>query len=161
MICHLLPVSSNLMRFKVLIRVTVIYLAAILLFPMAVAGQDLVSHKAGIWSIADAPGMKRWIVIHDPDAAKTSGIYHIEVIGRKSGDPSWQIVRLVPHMAITEKALLESILEPLDAGAVYPESFDDAYASWQLQNNGAGGSVCNLSVTQCMSSQVGADQNEK
>jgi hypothetical protein len=161
MIDHLLPVASNLMRFKVLIRVTVIYLAVILFFPNAFGGQDLASHEAGIWSIADAPGMKRWIVIHDRDKARTTGIYHIEVIGRKDGDPAWQITRLVPHMAITDKALHESILEPLDTGAVYPEIFDDAYASWQMQNDGAGGSVCNRSVTQCMSSQVGAEQNEK
>jgi hypothetical protein len=136
-------------------------LAAMLLVPGSAPGQELAAHAAGIWSIGDTPGMKRWIVIHDRDAAKTTGVYHIEVIGRKSGDPAWQIVRLVPHMAITEKALLESILEPLDTGAVYPESFDDAYASWQLQNDGAGGSVCEQSVTQCMQSPPGADGNEK
>lgn len=138
-----------------------VLLAAILLLPGAAPGQDLAAHTAGIWSIGDAPGMKRWLVIHDPDAAKTTGIYHIEVIGRKHGDPAWQITRLVPHMAITEKALQESIVEPLDTGAVYPESFMDAYASWRAQNNGAGGSVCEQSVTQCMQSPSGAADNEK
>lgn len=138
-----------------------VILAAMLLLPGSAPAQDLAAHAAGIWSIADAPGMKRWIVIHDLVTAKTTGIYHIEVIGRKHGDPAWQITRLVPHMAITEKALQESINEPLDTGAVYPESFDDAYASWQAQNDGAGGSVCAQSVTQCMQSPTGADDNEK
>ena len=113
-------------------------------------GQDLASHAAGIWSIADTPGMSRWIVIHDLEASQTTGIYHIEVIGRKSGDPSWQIVRLAPHMAITEKALRESIVEPLNTGAVYPEAYDDAYSAWQAQNGGAGGVVCTSSVLDCM-----------
>jgi len=136
-------------------------LAVILPLPGIAPGQDLVSHQAGIWSIAETPGMNRWIVIHDLEASKKSGIYHIEVIGRKTGDPSWQIVRLVPHMAITEAALRDSIIEPRHTGAVYPESFDDAYAGWQAQNDGAGGVVCVSSVIECMQQSGGENSNEK
>jgi len=119
--------------------------------------QDLASNSNGIWSIEALPGMNRWIVIHDPGSAKANGVYHIEVVGRKTGDPAWQIVRLVPHMAISEQALGASVGEPLKSGAVYPESFDDAYAAWQAQNDGAGGSVCTRTVVECMTNS-GSDE---
>lgn len=131
-------------------RLAFIVLAAALFLPRVVAGQDLASHSSGIWSIAEIPGMSRWIVIHDAETSKTTGLYHIEVIGRRNGDPAWQIIHLVPHMAITREALLESILEPLRSGAVYPEIFDDAFAHWRAQNDGAGGSVCTSTVLECM-----------
>lgn len=121
-----------------------------MLLPALAAGQDLGSNDSGIWSIGEGPGMERWIVIHEPGSSKANGVYHIEVIGRKTGDPEWRIVRLVPHMAITEQALQASVVEPLQGGAVYPESFDDAYAAWQAQNDGAGGSVCTMTVIECM-----------
>jgi hypothetical protein len=114
------------------------------------AGLDPASNGAGIWSIGDGPGMKRWIVIHDPGSSRANGVYHIEIVGRKTGDPAWRIVHLVPHMAITAKALQASVVEPLESGAVYPESFDDAYAAWQAQNDGAGGNVCTTTVIECM-----------
>lgn len=131
-----------------MMRLAFIALAAALFLPRVVAGQDLASH--GIWSIAEIPGMSRWIVIHDAETSKTTGLYHIEVIGRRDGDPAWRIIHLVPHMAITREALLESILEPLHSGAVYPEVFDDAYTAWQARNDGAGGSVCSSTVLECM-----------
>jgi len=132
-------------------------LAANLLLPAMACAGDLESNSAGIWSIADAPGMSRWIVIHDPGPSKTRGIYHIEVIGRKTGDPAWQIVHLVPHMAITEQALQASVVQPLRSGAVYPESFDDAYAAWQAQNDGTGGGVCTSTIVECMTNS-GSDE---
>lgn len=125
-------------------------LAAIMLSPATARAQDLASNTSGIWSIADMPGMSRWIVIHDPASAEDGGVYHIEVIGRKTGAPAWQTVHLVPHMAITEQALRASVVEPLQSGAVYPESFDDAYAAWQSQNDGAGGAICASTVVACM-----------
>ena len=124
--------------------------AALLLMPAYAPAQDPALNGAGIWSIADTPGMSRWIVIHDPGTTQTKDIYHIEVIGRETGAPAWRVVRLVPHMAITERALRDSIVEPLQGGAVYPESFDDAYAAWRAQNGGAGGSVCTSTVIECM-----------
>ena len=125
-------------------------LAAILFPPGFAVGQELAANGTGTWSIEDAPGMERWIVIHDAASSKPTGIYQIEVIGRKTADPSWQVVHLVPHMAITEQALIDSVIEPLSSGRVYPESFNDAYAAWQAQNDGAGGSVCKTTVIECM-----------
>ena len=127
-----------------------VVVAVFMLLPEYAPAQGLDAHRAGIWSIADAPGMSRWIVIHDPGTSQAAGIYHIEVIGRETGAPAWRIVHLAPHMAITERALRVSVVEPLESGAVYPESFDQAYAAWRAQNDGAGGSVCTTSVIECM-----------
>jgi len=127
-----------------------IVIATILLLPSLARGQDLASSGATIWSVEDAPGMKRWIVIHDADVSKSTGVYHIEVIARKTGDPAYKVIHLAPHMAITEQALADSVIEPLQSGAVYPENFNDAHAAWQAQNDGAGGSVCTSTVIECM-----------
>jgi hypothetical protein len=53
-------------------------------------------------------------------------------------------------MAITREALRRSVVAPLQSGAVYPESFDDAFAAWRAQNHGAGGGVCTTSVEECI-----------
>lgn len=135
-----------------------VVLAVVLSNPGWAAGQDLEANRAGIWSIAGAPGMDRWIVIHDPESSKSTGVYHIEVVGRKTGDPSWQVVHIVPHMAITEQALRDSVIEPLVSGAVYPESFDDAYAAWLASNGGAGGEVCTRTVIECMPQGEGVEK---
>ena len=111
---------------------------------------DINSHEMGIWSIAGSEKQQRWIVIHNLSEAKTTGIYHIEVIQRAAGAPTWQIVRLVNHMAITEKALKRSVIKSLDKGAVYPEPFNDAFAKWKMQNDGNGGAVCESSVMECI-----------
>ena len=104
----------------------------------------------GIWSINGTGKEQRWIVIHNLADGKKTGIYHIEVIQKATGAPSWQIERLVKHMAITEAALKRSVVKPLNSGAVYPEAFDDARAEWQAQNGGKGGEVCSTSVIDCM-----------
>lgn len=111
---------------------------------------DLHSHKQGTWEITSTARMHRWRVIHQLEQGNRTGIYHIEVLGRKHDDPSWQVQRLVRHMAITSKALLRSITKPLNKGGVYPEPFDDAYQQWQSLNNGKGGPVCQTSVIDCM-----------
>ena len=89
-------------------------------------------------------------MIHNLADGKKTGIYHIEVIQKATGAPSWQIERLVKHMAITEAALKRSVVKPLNSGAVYPEAFDDARAEWQAQNGGKGGEVCSTSVRDCI-----------
>lgn len=111
---------------------------------------DIPAHKAGIWSIPPAKGLTRWVIIHDLEASASSGIYHIEVIGRKKGAPAWKIIRLVRHMAITEQALAANLKAPLTKGGVYPESFNDAYGEWRKENGGSGGFVCSTSLLACM-----------
>ncbi|ABI26436.1 DUF5086 family protein [Shewanella oneidensis] len=114
-----------------------------------VLASDVGDHKAGIWSIESAQDMTRWIIIHNIESDANTAVFHIEVIGRKHGHAVWQIERLVHHMAITEKALKASVKIPLKSGAVYPESFNHAYLSWQKENNGMGGAICDTSVIEC------------
>lgn len=110
----------------------------------------IAEYRNAIWSIQATQNMKRWIVIHNIEGAALSGIYHIEVLGRKNGDAVWQIKHLVDHMAITDKALKASIKKPLKRGAVYPEAFNNAYTSWQQENGGNGGAICDTSVLDCI-----------
>lgn len=111
---------------------------------------DIQTHQSGIWSIADAKKARRWVVIHNLAEAKTTGVYHIELIQRPFKAPSWQIERIAKHMAVTEDALKRSIVKPLDKGLVYPEAFDDALARWKQENGGKGGAVCTTSVLECL-----------
>jgi len=114
------------------------------------AGFDLLLHKKGIWSIAGTAEKNMWVVIHDLKEAEKSGIYHIEVLARGVNEPSWKIEHVVKHLAITPSALAACVVKPLETGAVYPETFDNAYKDWQKQNSGKGGPVCNSSLTECM-----------
>ncbi|KAF0814972.1 hypothetical protein IGB42_00048 [Andreprevotia sp. IGB-42] len=88
--------------------------------------------------------------LHDLARSGHTGIYHLEVLGLRRGDPAWKVRHLVDHMAITEEALLRSIIKPLKRGGVYPESFHWAYQAWQALNHGAGGDICQSNVLQCM-----------
>ena len=115
------------------------------------AESRLQQHPIGIWSIAD--GVKeerRWLIIHNLKEGAKSGVFHIEVIGRGKGQPVWNIRHISNHMAISEKALLRSVIKPLNKGAVYPESFENAYKAWHAQNNGKGGFICHSDVLQCL-----------
>jgi hypothetical protein len=116
----------------------------------AVDEQALFAHRPGIWEIAGKGGLRRWIVIHNLDEAKGTGIFHIEVIGREKGRPSWDIRRICNHMAVTQGALARSVLRPLKSGAVYPESFDDAYARWKKDAEAGNRVICDRSVLECL-----------
>jgi hypothetical protein len=111
---------------------------------------DLFQHEPGIWSIAGSVNKEMWVVIHNLEEARETGIFHIEVIARGVHAPAWKIEHVVKHMAITESALAESVVKPLWKGAVYPETFDDAYKEWQKQNSVKGGFLCNTTLTECM-----------
>lgn len=119
---------------------------------MAAGEQTLQTHKTGIWSIEGTEDMDRWIVIHNLNEASESGMYHIEVIGRKNGEPEWSIVRIQSHMAITEGALKKSVIAPLKKGAVYPEVYNDAFREWTLQNKKGTADICLKTVTECLQS---------
>lgn len=111
---------------------------------------DLSKHEKGIWSIKGTPEKKMWIVIHNLKEAKETGIYHIEVLARGFDEPVWKVEHVIKHMAITQSALASSVLKPLDKGAVYPETFDNAYNDWQKQNSGKGGFICTSHLSDCM-----------
>ncbi len=127
----------------------ILWLISCLLASNAFAS-DLATHKAGIWAIESTENMSRRVIIHNLESAATTGVFHIEVIGRKHGNAAWQVEHLVRHMAITEKALKASVKTPLNKGAVYPESFNNAYSSWQKENDGKGGAICDTSLIECM-----------
>ena len=143
--CHfiLLMCIYNAMM-KIITTIIFMFVSAIAL------AQDITTHEPGIWSIAPTATMKRWIIIHNMEQARESGVFHIEVVGRNTGDAAWQVKHLVPHMAITAEALKKSVIEPLKKGGVYPETYDDAYAKWLKENNNRGGSICVTSVLECM-----------
>jgi len=94
--------------------------------------------------------MMPWVIIHDMENSVNNGVYQIQVIGRIHDAPVWQVERLVRHMTITEKAFKASVKTPLTKGAVYPKSFDNAYASWRQENNGSGGMIYDTTVLECM-----------
>lgn len=114
------------------------------------ADVDLLQHEKGIWSIAGTAEKNMWIVIHNLKEAKETGIYHIEVLARGVNEPAWKVEHVVEHMAITQSALAASVLKPLNKGAVYPETFDNAYHDWQKQNSGKGGFICTSHLSECM-----------
>jgi len=73
-------------------------------------------------------------------------LYHIEVLGRMTAQPVWQIVHVVSHMAITEAALKRSVTGASHERAVYPETFDGAYSAWRRHNASGDAPICGRSV---------------
>ena len=126
-------------------------LAGVLLVGTLVPGLDLFAHRAGLWSLPAIGDADRWVEIHNLDAARASGIFHVEILSRRHGAPAWQVKHVAPHLAITRAALERSVVKPLKSGAVYPESFDSAYQVW-LRDERAGKHpfVCGSSVDQCL-----------
>lgn len=111
---------------------------------------DLFASGAGIWEIPAPAGRSRWIVIHNPAEARRTGVFHVEVLGKEAGRPDREFKRLCSHMAITREALEQSVIRPRETGAVYPESFNDAYAAWQRQHDDGGAFVCSSTVAECL-----------
>ena len=119
------------------------------------AGHDLLGHRPGLWSIAPDGKTDRWIEIHHLDEAKSSGVFHVEVLGRRRGDPVWKIRHIAPHLAVTTEALNRSVVEPLKRGSVYPETFDGAYAAWRkAKSEGGNAPICESTVIECMTSMT-------
>ena len=122
----------------------------------ASAQVDLFAHKPGLWSIAPDGPIRRWVEIHELAGARATGIFHVEVLGLRRGDPSWKVQHLAPHLAITQAALQRSVVKALTTGSVYPETFDSAYAQWRRARDAGGDApVCPSTVLECLS----ADRN--
>ncbi len=129
---------------------TIIFLITLFFNYSVYADVNLETHTKGLWSIADTAKQNRWLIIHNLTEAQTTGIYHIEVIGRDKKAPVWQIKHLAAHIAINKTALLKSIIKPLKKGNVYPESFDSAFSTWKKENDGKSGAICTTSVIECI-----------
>lgn len=117
------------------------------------AGPDIFRHSTGIWEVRETAGQKRWLIIHNLKEAETSGLFHIEIIGRDKGQPVWSIVHIRNHMAITLDALKRSVIRPLKSGAVYPESFNTAYAHWKKEAEQGRQAICATTITDCLGKQ--------
>jgi hypothetical protein len=138
------------MKTNLSLIIKILFLLLFVPIGFAEEATDIFAHKIGIWEIPASNDLKRWLVIHNLETAKQENIFHIEILGRKKGRPVWDIMRLKDHMAITPKALKESVTRSLKSGAVYPERFDDAFAKWKKQDNQM---ICSTSVMDCMESQ--------
>lgn len=103
-----------------------------------------------IWKLSSQAGTHRWLIIHSKEQKDALPLYHVEVLERKSGEKPWHFKRLAAHMAITEEALKRSVIKPLDKGAVYPESYEAAYAEWKKINAQGVAAVCRTSVNECL-----------
>jgi hypothetical protein len=127
-----------------------IWLAALATPAAFAATPDIDSQH--IWSLSatghGAGQQQRWLVIHDVADTPSTGVYHIEVLGKAGSLPPWQVTHLATHMAVTREALLRSVGKPLKRGAVYPETFDNALAQWLASGNA--GEVCTTLVTKCL-----------
>ena len=58
-----------------------------------------------LWSLPAAPGLSRWLIVHNLSSAAADGLYHVEVLERRQGQQPWQFQRLAAHLALTEQAL--------------------------------------------------------
>jgi hypothetical protein len=102
------------------------------------------------WRLASPAGTRRWLEIHDPAGAKATGVYHAQVLERFHGQRRWQFRTLAGHMALTEAALRASIRGVANERAVYPETFDAAYRTWQRAQAEGRATVCESSVETCL-----------
>jgi hypothetical protein len=86
-------------------------------------------------------------VIHNIRGADEQTILHIEVLAQERDGPAARINHLAAHMAITVDALRSSVRKPLMRGAVYPESFEEAFASWKKQRQAM---ICTTDIDRCL-----------
>ena len=121
-----------------------------LLAPICASAEWMQAISGDIWALQASAGETRWLVIHDRDSIATDGFFHIEVLTQAKGAEPWRFRHLAKHLAITEEALRASIVKPLKRGAVYPESFDDAYAQWKKAYAEGNAPICRSSVLTCL-----------
>jgi hypothetical protein len=103
-----------------------------------------------LWSIGAPSGSVRWLEIHNLKAAKADGLYHIEVLERRSIDPPWKFKSLAHHMAVTEEALRGSVIAPFKRGSVHPETYDRAFEKWKIAQANNSAFICKTTVIACL-----------
>lgn len=111
---------------------------------------DIAGHSNGIWSLAPAGSLQRWIVIHNPGESGENAVFHIEVLGKEAQAPAWKITRLAAHMAVTMKALLHSVRTPMQRGLVYPEQYEDGLGRWKQEQSEGRAKLCNTDIDSCL-----------
>jgi hypothetical protein len=106
--------------------------------------------EAPCWRLASPDGTIRWIEIHPVRDGGDAGVFHLQVLERRTGSAPWRFRSRVAHLAVTESALRASIVGPSQEKRVYPETFDAAYAAWQgLARTGARPPVCTTRILTC------------
>jgi hypothetical protein len=124
----------------------------ILFLILQVSGTPVLETKitTDLWELAPTETANRWLIIHNLAEAEKEGLYHVEVVERGKGDPTWKIKRLAAHLAITKGALLRSVRRPLRKGHVYPEHFDHAYEAWRKLEASGTAPICKTDVLKCL-----------
>jgi hypothetical protein len=103
-----------------------------------------------VWRLSSPPGTFRWLEIHNLDDARSTGIYHVQVLERSANSPPWEFRSLADHMAITAMGIRASIQGVASEKAVYPETFNTAYRAWKKLEARGEAPVCNLEVAKCL-----------
>jgi hypothetical protein len=119
-------------------------------FAEGVSTADILHHQNGLWSLEPTKSNRRWVVIHNLQGAGEDTVLHIKALARKKDAPVWQVDHLATHMAITMNALCHSVRQPLTRGAVYPESFDNAFRLWMDKSRGSRAPVCTTTIDRCL-----------
>lgn len=105
---------------------------------------------SSIWRIRAPEGVVRWIEIHDLAEGNSTGIYHVQVLERRSGSRPWQFRSLAAHMALTESALRASIMGAGSERSVYPETYESGLQAWKDRAATGKAPLCRSEVTQCL-----------
>lgn len=139
---------------KYWLRHFVLLLAAVLCHPAgAVEGDTLpVLTPAYAWILPAVPGELRWVNLKEPRQNSADGILHIEVLARAPRGKPWAFKRLAAHMAITEQALLASVVKAGSYGGVYPESYYEARKRWDALAAEGKAPVCTTTLLGCLKS---------
>ena len=103
-----------------------------------------------LWSISAPSGSVRWLEIHNLNTAKADGLYHIEVLEKRSPDPPWKFKSLAHHMAVTEQALRASAIAPFKRGSVNPATYDAAFEKWKSAHANNNAFICETTVMACL-----------
>lgn len=102
------------------------------------------------WRLPGTRAEERWVEIHEIEGNGADRLFHISVLSREKGQPSWNLKHVLPHMAITEAALRRSVLGPAPKQRMsYPEQYNEGYSQWRgllAQHNAP---ICDTSVLEC------------
>ncbi len=89
-----------------------------------------------------------WCIIRDLDSSDK--LLHIEVVCRKNGAESWDLEKILPHLAITQTALEKSLVNPNKKGDVYPEQYEEQFTKWKEERSRGPAYICDESIEKCL-----------
>ncbi len=126
------------------------FLACLFMIGKLFAGPLLDLTGSKIWSIKPfESGRKYWCIIRDQEKMEKGMVYHIEVVYRDLGSQVYNVIKIIPHMAITEVALKSSVIKKLKRGDVYPEQYEEARKQWEMDRANGDLNICRSSIYEC------------